>query len=77
MRTLTSGILQNWIRAVNPDDNFDYNAALLQFVLANPLVDVALVGMRDVATVERNVAVAGDVDGRLSLDTMHERYVDR
>jgi uncharacterized protein len=77
MRTLTSGILQSWIRAVNPDDSFDYNAALLQFVLANPLVDVALVGMRDVETVERNVAIAGDVDGRLSLDRMHERYVDR
>jgi len=76
-RTLTSGILQNWIRAVNPADRFDYNAALLQFVLANPLVDVALVGMRDAATVERNVSVAGDVDGRLSLDRMHERYVDR
>ncbi len=77
MRTLTSGILQNWIRAVNPDDTFNYNAALLQFVLANPLVDVALVGMRDIATVECNVDVANDLDGRIPLDRMHERYVDR
>jgi aryl-alcohol dehydrogenase-like predicted oxidoreductase len=77
MRALTSGILQNWLRAVNPADTFDYNAALLQFVLANPLIDVALVGMRDVATVEQNVAIAADLDGRIPLGEMHERYVDR
>lgn len=77
MRALTSGILQNWLRAVNPSDTFDYNAALLRFVLANPLVDVALVGMRDGATVERNAAVAADIGRRIPLERMHERYVDR
>jgi uncharacterized protein len=77
MRAMTSGILQNWIRAVNPDDSFDYNAALLRFVLANPLVDVALVGMRDADTVERNVAITDDIDSRIPLDRIHERYVDR
>jgi hypothetical protein len=75
MRSMTSGTLQNWIQMVNPDNTFDYNTALLQFVLSNPLVDVALVGMRDVAIVEQNVAIAEDLDGRISLDELHKRYV--
>ena len=76
MRSMTSGILQNWINMVNPNNTFDYSPALLQFVLSNPLVDVALVGMRDVEIVEKNVAIVEDVAGRISLDELHKRYVD-
>jgi len=76
MRSMTSGTLQNWIQMVNPDNTFDYTPALLQFVLSNKLVDVALVGMRDVAIVEQNVAIVGDVKNRISLDQLHKRYVD-
>jgi uncharacterized protein len=75
MRTLTSGIFQRWVRLVNPADDFDYNPALLQFVLSNPLVDVALVGMRSAAEVRRNVAICADTTGRIDLNTLHERYV--
>lgn len=75
MRTLTSGTLQRWVQMVNPDNTFDYTPALLQFVLSNPLVDVALVGMRDTETVEKNVAIANALDGRISLDELHRRYV--
>ena len=63
MRTATSGIFQKWIRLVNPENTFDYNAALIQFVLSNPLVDVSLLGMRDVEIVEKNVATCNDLTG--------------
>jgi len=77
MRSMTSGTFQKWIQMVNPDNAFDYSSALLQFVLSNQYVDVALVGMRDVHIVEQNVAIADDLDGRISLEELHERYVDR
>jgi aryl-alcohol dehydrogenase-like predicted oxidoreductase len=77
MRTLTSGIFQRWVRMANPADTFDYSAALIQFVLSNPLVDVALVGMRSVDHVERNVAIANDLSGRIDLASLHGKYVDQ
>lgn len=76
MRTLTSGILQKWIQAVNPTNTFDYTPALLQFVLSNPLVDVALVGMRTSAEVERNVAIWQDMRARMDLGWLHEKYME-
>ena len=75
MRTLTSGILQKWIQQVNPANTFDYTPALLQFVLSNPLVDVALVGMRTPAEVEQNVRICEDRSGRIDLNQLHTRYV--
>jgi aryl-alcohol dehydrogenase-like predicted oxidoreductase len=75
MRTLTSGVFQKWVRAVRPDDTFDYSAALLQFVLSNPLVDVALVGMRTPEEVERNVAVLNDIAHRVDISELHSKYV--
>lgn len=76
MRTLTSGVFQKWLQWANPANDFDYTPALLQFVLSNPLVDVALVGMRTAAEVERNVAIAGDLSGRISIDRLHGKYDD-
>jgi aryl-alcohol dehydrogenase-like predicted oxidoreductase len=75
MRTMTSGIFQKWIRQVNPSDTFDYGPALLQFVLSNPFVDTALIGMRDIAQVEQNAAVADDLSGRIDITDMHYRIV--
>lgn len=75
MRTVTSGLLQKWVQAVNPGNTFDYTPALLQFVLSNPLVDVALVGMRDAGIVEQNVRICEDEFGRVKLGEMHEKYV--
>ncbi|HEY1720363.1 MAG TPA: aldo/keto reductase [Magnetospirillaceae bacterium] len=74
MRSATSGILQRWINMVNPTNRFDYTEALIQFVLSNPLVDVALVGMRDVAIVDATVRVWRDTDGRIDLASLHNRY---
>jgi aryl-alcohol dehydrogenase-like predicted oxidoreductase len=76
MRTLTSGIFQKWVQWVNPANDFDYSPALIQFVLSNPLVDVALIGTRSPARVTQNVAICDDLDGRIDIDALHERYVD-
>lgn len=75
MRTTTSGTFQRWVQLVNPDNTFDYAGALIQFVLSNPLVDVALVGMRDAEVVRANLALVDNVAGRLGLEALHERYV--
>ncbi|MBN1583856.1 MAG: aldo/keto reductase [Anaerolineae bacterium] len=75
MRTMTSGLFQKWVQRVNPANQFNYAPALLQFVLSNPLVHVALVGMRAVGEVEENVRICEDLAGRLDMDWMHEKYV--
>jgi aryl-alcohol dehydrogenase-like predicted oxidoreductase len=75
MRTATSGTFQRWVRMVNPQDTLDYTPALIQYVLSNPLVDVALVGMRNADEVARNVAIAEDMAGRIDLSKLHTRYV--
>jgi len=73
MRTTTSGIFQEWIETVNPANEFDYSEALIQFVLSNPAVDVALVGMRDPAIVERNAELVDETEGRIDLQNLFER----
>ncbi len=75
MRTTTSGALQRWIRLVNPQNDHDYTPDLIQFQLSNPLIDVALIGMRSVERVEENVALVNDLDGRIDLDEVHTYYV--
>lgn len=74
MRTLTSGLFQRWIKTVSPEDTFDYSEALLQFVLSNPLVDVALLGMRTVENVEKNVRACENLAGRIDMDEFHRKY---
>ncbi|MCL2058350.1 MAG: aldo/keto reductase [Oscillospiraceae bacterium] len=75
MRTATSDTFQRWVRMVNPGNTFDYTPHLIQFVLSNPLVDVALVGMRTKEFVVRNVDIVNDMAGRIDLKRLHERYV--
>ena len=75
MRTTTSGIFQNWMKMVHPENRFDYTRALIQFQLSNPLLDVALIGMRSARRVESNVEICEDTSGRIDLDALHKRYV--
>jgi len=77
MRSLTSGIFQRWIRQVNPDSDFDYAAPLIQFQLSNPLVDVALLGMRSAQEVRQNAAIADDCAGRIDIEQLFRRYVGK
>jgi aryl-alcohol dehydrogenase-like predicted oxidoreductase len=73
MRASASGAFQRWIKMVRPDDRFDYGPALVQFVLSNPLVDVALVPMPTPEQVRRNVDIANDFSGRIDLRAVHKR----
>ncbi len=80
MRPLTSGIFQKWLGQVFPEEMADpakrerVNEALLSFVLSNPLVDAALVGMRTAQEARRNAAISENHRLRLDLDWLHERY---
>lgn len=79
MRSLTSGTFQRWLSMVDPgiEQRVDLPRALLSFVLANPHVSVALVGMRSPAEADANVAASLDDTYRLDPDALHQRYVDR
>lgn len=75
MRPLTSGIFQRLMPKAFPQlAGADLNAFLLNYVLSNPLVDVAIVGMRRIAEVEANNAVSDDTAMRLDLAQEHERF---
>ncbi|HLH74274.1 MAG TPA: aldo/keto reductase [Chloroflexota bacterium] len=77
MRPLTSGTFQKWLRWVDPEieSRVNWPKALLSFVLSNPLVDVAIVGMRTAQEVEANCAIAEDTSARIDVDELHTRYV--
>ncbi len=75
MRATTSGTFQRWIKMVRPDDAFDYTRALIQFVLSNPLVDVALIGMRTPERVLQNIDIMNDTAGRIDIEAIHTRYI--
>jgi aryl-alcohol dehydrogenase-like predicted oxidoreductase len=73
MRSATSGLFQRWMRLIDPDNTRDYTPELIRFVLSNRLIDVALVGMRSAAEVERNVAI--EALPPIDLAALHERFV--
>ena len=77
MRPLSSGIFQKLMRAACPDiDQYvDLNALALNYVLSDPNVSTAIVGMRRVAEVEQNNALSDAVAQRLDLEWLHERQV--
>jgi aryl-alcohol dehydrogenase-like predicted oxidoreductase len=77
MRTLTSGEFQRLMSHSFPHAvaGLDLNRFLLNFVLSNPLVDVALVGMRRPEEVEANNALSEDAGARLDLKTLSHRFV--
>ncbi len=77
MRTVTSGIFQKWVQMVNPENTFNYNPALVQFVLSCPMVDVALLGMRSAKRVRENVEICNDVTGRIDIGALHHRIVNQ
>jgi aryl-alcohol dehydrogenase-like predicted oxidoreductase len=58
----------------------DVGRLLLNYVLADPYVDVALVGVRKVRLreprfVELNNEISDDVASRIDLAKLHDRYV--
>jgi uncharacterized protein len=75
MRSPTSGSFQKWVQMVNPANTFDYTRALIQFVLSNPLVDVALIGMRTPDRVAENAAICDATNERIDIAELYRWYV--
>jgi hypothetical protein len=76
MRPLTSGVFQRLMARTFPQvDVLDVGKLLLNYVLSDPYVDVALIGMREPRFVDLNNAISDDVSSRLELAQVHERYV--
>jgi hypothetical protein len=76
MRSMTSGVFQRLMAQTFPQiDSLEVGRLLLNYVLSDPHVDVALVGMRELRYVEINNAISDDLSGRLDLVQLHERYV--
>jgi hypothetical protein len=67
--------LEASLTMVNPANTFDYTPALIQFVLSNRLVDVALVGMRIIREVESCVGIWKDESGRIDIDALWRRFI--
>ena len=76
MRSVTFGIFQRWMQMIQPDNKHDYTPDLLQFVFSNPLIDVVLVGMRNVREVEQNVMICDDVEKRIDILKMFTYYAN-
>jgi len=76
MRPVTSGTFPKLMRTVCPDidEHVDLHKLMLNYVLSNPYVDVAIVGMRRVEEVEGNNAISDEVAGRLDLEELHHRF---
>jgi hypothetical protein len=76
MRPLTSGVFQRLMAEAFPEiDVPDVGRLLLNYVLSDPYVDVALVGMREPRFVELNNEISDDVASRIDLAKLHDRYV--
>jgi predicted aldo/keto reductase-like oxidoreductase len=82
MRPFTGGTFSRWLDQVYPGikeqiDVSQLMSGLLSFVLSNPMVDVAIVGMRSMQRVEQNCAIVDDLDNRINLDQLYGRFLRR
>ena len=59
----------------SPETALEVGRLLLNYVLSDPYVDVALVGMREPRFVELNNEISDDVAARIDLAKLHDRYV--
>jgi hypothetical protein len=75
MRATTSTVFQKWIKMVNPESDFNYTPALIQFVLSNPHIDVVLIGMRSKSTVDKNLKIMNDTEGRIDIKELYNWYI--
>ena len=75
MRPMTSGVFQSLMARAFPQiETLEVGRLLLNYVLSDPYVDVALIGMREPRFVEINNAISDDVSSRLDLDQLNERF---
>lgn len=75
MRPMTSGVFQRLMAQSFPGiDPAAVGRLLLNYVLSDPYVDVALIGMRKPHWAEVNNAISDDVSSRLDLAALHYRF---
>lgn len=79
MRPFTGGIFPRWIKTAYPgiEELIDFPklmGSLLSFALSNPLVDVALVGMRTIDRAEQNCAIVDDLSNRVDILELGGRF---
>lgn len=75
MRPTTCSVLQKLIASTFPEiDQNRLTELAINFVLSTPEVDCVVVGMRNVAEVTANVALAEDSGRRLDLKYLHNRF---
>jgi aryl-alcohol dehydrogenase-like predicted oxidoreductase len=77
MRSLSSGVFQKWLaeQIAGVDKLVDPYALALGFVLSNPYIDAAIVGMRTPEEVVKNVGLVDRRVHRVDLEALHKRYV--
>ena len=75
MRSTTSNAFQELMRQCFPKEmaGIDLDSFLLNYVLSNPLVDVALMSLQSPDDVTWTNAVSDGVDERLDLQAIHRR----
>ncbi|HMB96530.1 MAG TPA: aldo/keto reductase, partial [Tepidisphaeraceae bacterium] len=75
MRGPTSGVLQKILRSEFPEIDLKRVTKLaINFVLSTPLVDCAIVGMKKPREVLDNISLAEDVNSRIDLRKIHDRF---
>ena len=75
MRPMTSGVFQRLMAETFPGiDQEAVGRLLLNYVLSDPYVDVALIGMREPRWADVNNAISDDVASRLDLAALHYRF---
>lgn len=75
MRPMTSNVFQRLMTQTFPQiDRMDVGKLLLNYVLSDPFVDVALIGMREPRFVDINNAISDDVQARIDLKALHYRF---
>jgi hypothetical protein len=81
MRPVTSAVLQRVMAQTFPDiDTLAVERLLLNYVLTDAYVDVALVGghgtcLAEARLVELNNAILDDVAARIDLTKLHDRHI--
>jgi len=75
MRPMTSGVFQRLMAQTFPEIDLEaVGRLLLNYVLSDPYVDVALIGMREPRWADVNNAISDDVASRLDLAALHDRF---
>ncbi len=77
MRPASSGVFQKLMRHACPgiEERCDLFEIALNYVLSDPRISTAIVGLRRPEEVERNNALSDAVEKRWDLDWIHDRYV--